>query len=264
MFGDVDSLIRLDMSEYMEKHTVSKLIGSPPGYVGYEQGGQLTEKIRKKPYAVILFDEIEKAHPDIFNILLQVMDEGHLTDGQGRKVNFKNTLILMSSNIGAKEASDFNVGVGFKTSSSEAATEERIRSIIEKSFKNKFKPEFLNRLDEVIIFNSLTKENISKIIINEIQKLIFRINEIGYDLKLSQPAVDYLADVGYDKEYGARPLARAIQKHIEDPVCEEILSGNIAKGDIINIDYDKKAEKLTIKGEPKKAEKVVKTKKTKE
>ena len=170
----------------------------------------------------------------------------------------------MSSNIGSKEASDFNVGVGFKTSSTEASSDERTRSIIEKSFKNKFKPEFLNRLDEIIIFNTLTKENINKIIVNELKGLIFRINEIGYDLKLTQPAIDYLADVGYDKEYGARPLARAIQKHIEDPVCEEILSGNISKGDVISIDFDKKAEKLTIKGEAKKVEKVAKTKKSKE
>jgi len=249
IFGDADAMVRIDMSEYMEKHTVSKLIGAPPGYVGYEQGGQLTERIRRKPYSVILFDEIEKAHPDVFNVLLQLLDEGHLTDGLGRKVNFKNTLIIMTSNVGVKESLDFGRGIGFGIKNIDK-TQERINDIIEKTLKKTFRPEFLNRLDDIIIFKTLTKEHITKIIELELKKLNTRINEMGYDMIVDKTAIDYLCDVGYNDEYGARPLARAIQKHIEDNVCEEILAGNINEGDSIKVSYNKKTDKMVLKGEP--------------
>lgn len=252
IFGDADAMVRIDMSEYMEKHSVSKLIGAPPGYVGYEQGGQLTEIIRRKPYSVILFDEIEKAHPDVFNILLQLLDEGQLTDSLGRKVNFKNTMIIMTSNIGVTEARDFGKGIGFGANNI-GKTQERISSIIQQTLKKKFKPEFLNRLDDTIIFNSLTREDISKIIGLEVNKLNKRINEMGYDMKVDKTAIDYICDVGYSEEYGARPLARAIQKHIEDNITDEILLGNIKEGDTIKISYNKKTDKMVLKGEkPKK------------
>lgn len=247
IFGDADAMVRIDMSEYMEKHTVSKLIGAPPGYVGYEQGGQLTERIRRKPYSVILFDEIEKAHPDVFNVLLQLLDEGHLTDGLGRKVNFKNTLIIMTSNVGVKESLDFGRGIGFGIKNIDK-TQERINDIIEKTLKKTFRPEFLNRLDDIIIFKTLTKEDITKIIELELKKLNTRINEMGYDMIVDKTAIDYLCDVGYNDEYGARPLARAIQKHIEDNICEEILNGNIKEGDCINISYNKDTDKMILIG----------------
>ena len=248
VFGDQEALIRLDMSEYMERHSVSKLVGSPPGYVGYEQGGQLTEKIRRKPYAVILFDEIEKAHDDVFNILLQLFDEGHLTDSLGRKVDFKNTLIIMTSNIGVKDVSDFGVGVGFNTGSSTNNT-ERVNSIIEKALKKKFKPEFLNRLDDTVIFNTLSKPDIEKIILLEIAKLEKRIGEIGYKIKLDKLAIDYLCEVGYDAKYGARPLSRAIQKYVEDSICDEILNERIKEGQLIKISYNKTDNKMIVKGQ---------------
>lgn len=246
VFGDEENMIRIDMSEYMEKHTVSKLIGSPPGYVGYEEGGQLTEKVRRKPYSVILLDEIEKAHVDVFNVLLQILDEGHITDSLGRKINFKNTLIIMTSNIGAKEANAFGGGIGFG-SHDIGKTQERTTSIIEKALKKKFKPEFLNRLDDTMIFNVLTKEDITKIIKLELNKLNDRIKEMGYELKVQKSAIDHICDTGYNPEYGARPLSRAIQKHIEENISDEILLGNIKEGDIIKISYDKKKEKIIVK-----------------
>jgi ATP-dependent Clp protease ATP-binding subunit ClpC len=248
LFGDSDSLIRVDMSEFMEKHSISKLIGSPPGYVGYEQGGQLTEKIRRKPYSVILFDEIEKAHDDVFNLLLQILDEGHLTDSFGRKINFKNSLIILTSNVGAKELSNFGKSMGFQTDAVIANEEERTRSIIEKALKKKFKPEFLNRIDEIIVFNSLKEEDIHKIIYNELDKLKERIKEMGYDIKINKSAIEYVAKNGYDEAYGARPLNRAIQRYIEDPIADEILSGNIKEGETINIILDKQKNELIIKG----------------
>ena len=246
VFGDEDNLLRIDMSEYMEKHSVSRLVGPPPGYVGYEEGGQLTEKVRRKPHSVILFDEIEKAHDDVLNILLQLLDEGHLTDGLGRKINFKNTLIIMTSNVGVKDLASFGKGLGFNTGAEIANEEEKARSILSKALKKKFKPEFLNRIDDTIIFNSLSKENIHKIIYNELEFLEERINEMGYELKLGKNAIEFLANKGYDIEYGARPLARTIQRYIEDPIADEVLSGTIDEGDTLKIGYDAKADKIII------------------
>jgi hypothetical protein len=247
MFGDAESLVRMDMSEYMEKHSVSRLIGPPPGYVGYEEGGQLTEKIRRKPYSVILFDEIEKAHDDVFNLLLQLLDEGQLTDGLGRKVNFKNTLIILTSNIGVKELSSFGKDMGFNTGAAIVNEEEKSRSIIEKALKKKFKPEFLNRIDETIIFNGLKIEDIHLIIYNELDKLKVRVsNELGITLKITKAAIEYVANQGYDPEFGARPLNRSIQKYIEDPVADEILNGNFIEGDTIKISYNKKDSKIIL------------------
>ena len=239
VFGDSEALVRMDMSEYMEKHSVSRLIGPPPGYVGYDQGGQLTEKVRRKPHCVILFDEIEKAHEDVFNLLLQLLDEGQLTDGLGRKVNFKNALIIMTSNIGVKEANSFGKNMGFETDSKILSEENKVREIIEKALKKKFKPEFLNRIDEAIVFNSLSREDIHKIIYVEIEKLKGRIEEMHYSLNVTEAAIDFLAEQGYSEEYGARPLNRAIQHYIEDSVADEILNDKIKEGEIINIDYVK-------------------------
>ena len=252
IFGDSESLIRVDMSEFMEKHSVSKLIGSPPGYVGFEQGGQLTEKIRRKPYSVVLFDEIEKAHDDVFNILLQVLDEGQLTDSFGRKINFKNSLIILTSNVGAKELSSFGKSMGFQTDAVIANEEERTRSIIEKALKKKFKPEFLNRIDEIIVFNSLKEEDIHKIIYNELDKLKERVKEMGYDMKIQKSAIEFVAKNGYDEAYGARPLNRAIQRYIEDPIADEILSGNIKEGETINVTFDKTKNEIVLKAEKSK------------
>ncbi len=247
IFGDAEALIRVDMSEYMEKHTTSKLIGSPPGYVGYEQGGQLTEKIRKKPYSLVLFDEIEKAHPDVFNVLLQLLDEGQLTDGLGRKINFKNTLIILTSNVGAKELSSFSQSVGFKTDAIIASEEERTATIIKKALKNKFKPEFLNRLDDIIVFKNLKQEDIHKIIYNELDKLKDRIKEIGFELKITKPAIEFVAKNGYDEAYGARPLSRAIQRYIEDPIADAILSEKYKEGNTITITLDKGKKNIILK-----------------
>ena len=247
VYGDSDALIRMDMSEYMEKHSVSRLVGPPPGYVGYEQGGQLTEKVRRKPHCVILFDEIEKAHEDVFNILLQLLDEGMLTDGLGRKVNFKNALIILTSNIGVKEVASFGKNMGFETASSIVNEENRARAIIEKALKKKFKPEFLNRIDEAIVFNGLKLEDIHKIIYVEIAKLEKRVNEMGFKLKVSKDAIEFLATQGYDEAYGARPLARAIQHYVEDPVADEILNDNIKEGETISIGLDKTKQEITVK-----------------
>ena len=247
IFGDADAIVRVDMSEYMEKHATSRLIGPPPGYVGYEEGGQLTEKVRRKPYSVILFDEIEKAHDDVFNLLLQLLDEGQLTDGLGRKVNFKNTLIILTSNVGVKELNTFGKDMGFKTNASVANEEEKARSIIEKALKKKFKPEFLNRIDDTVIFNSLKKNDINKIIYNELEKLKGRVKEeLNISLKVNKTAIDYVAEQGYDEAYGARPLNRAIQKHIEDPITDDILSGKFKEGDTIKISFDKKINKIVL------------------
>ena len=244
MFDSDEALIRIDMSEYMEKFSVSRLIGAPPGYVGYEEGGQLTEKVRRKPYSVILLDEIEKAHPDIYNLLLQVLDDGILTDGLGRKVDFKNTLIIMTSNIGARQLKDFGAGVGFTTSARSGGEEENTKSVIEKALKRTFSPEFLNRIDDVIIFNSLAKEHIYNIIDITMKSVLKRLNNLGFSLELTDEAKGFLADKGYDQQFGARPLHRAIQKYLEDPLAEEILNMNIHDGDILVADLDKENQKL--------------------
>jgi ATP-dependent Clp protease ATP-binding subunit ClpC len=245
MFDSEEALIRIDMSEYMEKFTVSRLIGAPPGYVGYEEGGQLTERVRRKPYSVILLDEIEKAHPDIYNILLQVLDDGQLTDGLGRKVDFKNTLIIMTSNIGVRQLKDFGEGVGFATASRTQSTDENNKAVIEKALKRTFSPEFLNRIDDVIIFNALTKENIFEIIDILMKGVMKRLTNLGFSLELTEDAKSFIADKGYDAQFGARPLHRAIQKYLEDPLAEEILNMNIKAGDVLEADLDKENGKLT-------------------
>ncbi|MBL0334990.1 MAG: ATP-dependent Clp protease ATP-binding subunit [Chitinophagaceae bacterium] len=247
MFDSEDSLIRIDMSEYMEKFTVSRLIGAPPGYVGYEEGGQLTEKVRRKPYSVILLDEIEKAHPDIYNILLQVLDDGQLTDGLGRKVDFKNTLIIMTSNIGVRQLKDFGDGVGFTTQSKMDHVDENNKAVIEKALKRTFSPEFLNRIDDVIIFNSLSRENIFNIIDILMKGVLKRLANLGFSLELTPSAKEFLADKGYDAQFGARPLHRAIQKYLEDPLAEEILNMNVKAGDVLEADADLEAQKLVFK-----------------
>jgi ATP-dependent Clp protease ATP-binding subunit ClpC len=244
MFDNDDSLIRIDMSEYMEKFTVSRLIGAPPGYVGYEEGGQLTERVRRKPYCVILLDEIEKAHPDIYNILLQVLDDGQLTDGMGRKIDFKNTVIIMTSNIGARQLKDFGEGVGFATASRIQNAEENNKAVIEKALKRTFSPEFLNRIDDVVIFNSLTRENIFEIIDILMKGVMKRLVNLGFTMELSPQAKDFIADKGYDAQFGARPLHRAIQKYLEDPLAEEILNMMVKAGDTLVADLDEKKEKI--------------------
>ena len=244
MFESDDALIRIDMSEYMEKFTVSRLIGAPPGYVGYEEGGQLTEKVRRKPYCVILLDEIEKAHPDIYNILLQVLDDGQLTDGLGRKIDFKNTLIIMTSNIGVRQLKEFGDGVGFATATRIQNAEENNKAVIEKALKRTFSPEFLNRIDDVVVFNSLTKENIFNIIDILMKGVEKRLQNLGFSLELTEAAKDFIADKGYDVQYGARPLHRAIQKYLEDPLAEEILNFTINAGDTLIADLDQEAGKI--------------------
>ncbi len=253
LFDKDDSLVRIDMSEYMEKFSVSRLVGAPPGYVGYEEGGQLTEKVRRKPYSVVLLDEIEKAHPDVFNILLQVLDDGVLTDGLGRKVDFRNTIIIMTSNIGARDLKDFGAGIGFATQAKKDNMDDIMKSTIQNALKKTFSPEFLNRLDDVIIFNSLEKEDIFKIIDINLTKLFARIEAMGYGIELTDKAKDYLSDKGYDPQFGARPLARAIQKHLEDPIAEEILKSDIEEGDVLVADWDGKKEELTLKVKKKKS-----------
>jgi ATP-dependent Clp protease ATP-binding subunit ClpC len=258
LFDSEDSLIRIDMSEYMEKFSVSRLIGAPPGYVGYEEGGQLTEKVRRKPYCVILLDEIEKAHPDIYNILLQVLDDGILTDGLGRKVDFKNTLIIMTSNIGARQLKEFGDGVGFATATRVLQTDENNRSVIEKALKRTFSPEFLNRVDDVVVFNSLTKENIFLIIDIIMKNVLGRLVTLGLNLVLSEEAKGFIADKGYDVQFGARPLHRAIQKYIEDPLAEEILNHSVKEGDTLIGDLDKENTKLVFTLQKKEKEKAPK------
>jgi len=255
LFDSEDALIRIDMSEYMEKFSVTRLIGAPPGYVGYEEGGQLTEKVRRRPYSIVLLDEIEKAHPDVFNMLLQVLDDGQLTDSLGRKIDFKNTVIIMTSNIGARQLKDFGQGVGFATKAKRENVEEHNRSVIENALKKVFAPEFLNRIDDVIIFNSLEKEDMSKIIDIELQGLFKRISELGYTLKITDRAKEYIIEKGFDPNYGARPLKRAIQKYIEDPLSEEIIKGDVSEGDEIEIDYDKEEDKIKVNIQKPKAKK---------
>ena len=251
MFDTEDALIQVDMSEYMEKFAVSRLVGAPPGYVGYEEGGQLTEKVRRKPYAVILLDEIEKAHPDVFNILLQVLDEGQLTDSLGRKVDFRNTIIIMTSNIGARQLKDFGQGVGFSTVAKSSQADTFSRGVIENALKRAFAPEFLNRVDDVVVFNSLSKEHIFKIIDIELKALFERIQSLGYEIKLTDAAKEFIAEKGYDSNFGARPLKRAIQKHLEDPIAEEILKGELVDGDTMEVDYDKEKDEIRIIGKTK-------------
>ncbi|PTQ92894.1 ATP-dependent Clp protease ATP-binding subunit ClpC [Mucilaginibacter yixingensis] len=246
MFDSEDALIQIDMSEYMEKFAVSRLVGAPPGYVGYEEGGQLTEKVRRKPYAVVLLDEIEKAHPDVFNILLQVLDEGQLTDSLGRKVDFRNAIIIMTSNIGARQLKDFGQGVGFSTSAKNTQADAHSRGVIENALKRAFAPEFLNRIDDVIVFNSLSKEDIFKIIDIELSALFGRVNTLGYKIELTLNAKEFIAEKGYDSQFGARPLKRAIQKYLEDPIAEEILKGELVEGDTMEVDYDKETSEIKI------------------
>ena len=247
LFDKEDSLVRIDMSEYMEKFSVSRLVGAPPGYVGYEEGGQLTEKVRRKPYSVVLLDEIEKAHPDVFNILLQVLDDGVLTDGLGRRVDFRNTIIIMTSNIGVRDLKDFGAGIGFASKAKEENMDEVMKSTIQNALKKAFSPEFLNRLDDVVIFNSLSKEHIHKIIDINLKKLFARITDLGYTIELSEKAKDFLSEKGYDKQYGARPLNRAIQKYLEDALAEEILKGELSEGDVILADFSGEGDELEIK-----------------
>ena len=254
MFDSDDALIRIDMSEYMEKFTVSRLIGAPPGYVGYEEGGQLTEKVRRKPYSVILLDEIEKAHPDIYNILLQVLDDGQLTDGLGRKIDFKNTMIIMTSNIGARQLKDFGAGVGFTTASRIEHAEENSKAVIEKALKRTFSPEFLNRIDDVVIFNQLSEENIYSIIDILMKDVTKRLDNLGLQLELSEEAKKFISEKGFDSQFGARPLHRAIQKYLEDPLAEEILNMHVKNGDVLIASLDKENSKIIfeVKGGVKK------------
>ncbi len=255
LFDNDDALIRIDMSEYMEKFAVSRLVGAPPGYVGYEEGGQLTEKVRRRPYSVVLLDEIEKAHPDVFNLLLQALDDGMMTDSLGRKIDFKNTIIIMTSNIGARQLKDFGQGVGFSTNAKKDNEGDHSKGVIENALKKAFAPEFLNRIDDVVIFNSLSREDIHQIIDIELNSLYGRINGLGYTIKVSDEAKDFISDKGYDSQFGARPLKRAIQKYLEDPLAEEIIKANLSEGDVIDVDFDKEKEEIRIKVNKPKAKK---------
>ena len=255
LFDSDDSLIRIDMSEYMEKFAISRLVGAPPGYVGYEEGGQLTEKVRRKPYSVVLLDEIEKAHPDVFNLLLQALDDGMMTDSLGRKIDFKNTIVIMTSNIGSRQLQDFGQGVGFATNAKTSASDDHSRGVIEKALKKAFAPEFLNRIDDVVLFNQLKKEDLHQIIDLELKSVFKRISEVGYTVELEESAKEFLSDKGYDPEFGARPLARAIQKYLEDPLAEAIIGSTIAEGDVLIVKHAKDADELTIDVKKPKAEK---------
>ena len=247
LFDSLDSLIRIDMSEYMEKFSVSRIVGAPPGYVGYEEGGQLTEKVRRKPYSVVLLDEIEKAHPDIFHLLLQVLDEGRLTDSLGRNIDFKNTIIIMTSNIGSRQLKDFGQGVGFNLNKTSEGDNENAKYVIQKALKKAFAPEFLNRIDDVVMFNQLDKKQIHQIIDIEIKDLYQRVESLNYKLKISSAAKDFIAEKGYDPQFGARPLKRAIQKYLEDEMAEIIIKASISEGDTISVGFDKKNEKLQMR-----------------
>ncbi len=247
LFDTTDNLIRVDMSEYMEKFSVSRLVGAPPGYVGYEEGGQLTEKVRRKPYSVVLLDEIEKAHPDVFHILLQVLDEGQLTDSLGRRVDFRNTIVILTSNIGTRQLAEFGHGIGFDTSAKKATRDEQAKSILQKALQKTFAPEFLNRIDDVIMFNSLGKEEINKIIDLELKGLYDRVNSLGYQLKIATAARDYIAERGFDANYGARPLKRAIQKYLEDPMAEVLIKAELKEGDTINVGFNSAKSEIKIK-----------------
>jgi ATP-dependent Clp protease ATP-binding subunit ClpC len=246
LFDTEEALIRIDMSEYMEKFSISRLVGAPPGYVGYEEGGQLTEKVRRKPYSIVLLDEIEKAHPDVFNLLLQALDDGHMTDGLGRKIDFKNVIIIMTSNIGARQLADFGAGVGFGTKSQAAAKDENSKNVIQNALRKAFSPEFLNRVDDIIMFKSLGRPEIHKIIDLELVKLFTRIEDLGYKLDLTEKAKDFIVDKGYDEKFGARPLKRALQKYIEDPLAEEIIQSNLHEGDTIQMDLNEAGDGLEV------------------
>ena len=246
LFDTEEALIRIDMSEYMEKFSISRLVGAPPGYVGYEEGGQLTEKVRRKPYSIVLLDEIEKAHPDVFNLLLQALDDGHMTDGLGRKIDFKNVIIIMTSNIGARQLADFGTGVGFGTKSQAAAKDENSKNVIQNALRKAFSPEFLNRVDDIIMFKSLGRPEIHKIIDLELAKLFTRIEDLGYKLDLTEKAKDFIVDKGYDEKFGARPLKRALQKYIEDPLAEEIIQSNLHEGDTIQMDLNEAGDGLEV------------------
>jgi ATP-dependent Clp protease ATP-binding subunit ClpC len=247
LFDSEDALIRIDMSEYMEKFAVSRLIGAPPGYVGYEEGGQLTEKVRRKPYSVVLLDEVEKAHPDVFNLLLQVLDDGQLTDSLGRKIDFKNSIIIMTSNIGSRQLKDFGQGVGFATTAKVSSASEHEKSVVQNALRKAFAPEFLNRVDDVIMFNSLTKNEINQIIDIELATVYRRIESMGYKIKLEDSARDYIVEKGYDQQFGARPLKRAIQKYVEDPLAEQIINSNMAEGDTIHLSFDEEKKEIAVK-----------------
>jgi ATP-dependent Clp protease ATP-binding subunit ClpC len=244
LFDSVDTLIRIDMSEFMEKFTVSRLIGAPPGYVGYEEGGQLTEKVRRKPYSVVLLDEIEKAHPDVFNILLQVMDEGRLTDSFGRRIDFKNTLVIMTSNVGTRQLKDFGRGIGFATNTSVTDDKEFSRGVIQKALNKTFAPEFLNRVDDVIYFDQLDKDAIHKIIDIELSGFYQRVQALGYTLDITEKTKTFIASKGYDVQFGARPLKRAIQKYLEDELAAIIIQSSVKEGDTLRIDYDEENKKI--------------------
>ena len=246
LFDSEEALIRIDMSEYMEKFSISRLVGAPPGYVGYEEGGQLTEKVRRKPYSIILLDEIEKAHPDVFNLLLQALDDGHMTDGLGRKIDFKNVILIMTSNIGSRQLAEFGTGVGFGTKSQTASKDENSKTVIQNALRKAFSPEFLNRVDDIIMFKSLGREEIHKIIDLELAKLFSRIEDLGYKLFLTEKAKDFIVDKGYDEKYGARPLKRALQKFIEDPLAEEIIQSNLLEGDTIQMDVNAAEDDLEV------------------
>jgi ATP-dependent Clp protease ATP-binding subunit ClpC len=246
MFGSEDALIRVDMSEYQEKHTISKLVGAPPGYVGYEEGGLLTEKVKNKPYSVILFDEVEKAHKDVFTVLLQILDDGHVTDSLGRKINFKNTLIILTSNLGVKKLQDFGTGIGFSTNA--YSNEEAKKDILMKEMKNFFSPEFINRIDDTIVFNSLSQEDIKKIADIELKKLMKRLDEMKYKITYDESLLNYLSKIGYDEVYGARPLKRAIQDKVEDLLSEEVLTDKIIVGKTYVIKVENEVVKVVKKG----------------
>ena len=246
MFDSEDALIRIDMSEYMEKFAVTRLIGAPPGYVGYEEGGQLTEKVRRRPYSIVLLDEIEKAHPDVFNLLLQALDDGQMTDSLGRKIDFRNTVMILTSNIGARQLADFGSGVGFSTAAAKKNEKSNRMSVIQTALKRAFSPEFLNRIDDVVLFNSLKREHIHSIIDIELNSLSKRVVDLGYGFEVTDTAKDFIVGKGYDEKYGARPLKRAIQKHLEDPFAEEIINSSVEEGDLLKADYKKGDEELTI------------------
>jgi ATP-dependent Clp protease ATP-binding subunit ClpC len=247
IFESEENLIRIDMSEYMEKFAISRLIGAPPGYIGYEEGGQLSEKVRRRPYSVILLDEVEKAHPDVFNMLLQVLDDGFLTDSLGRKINFQNTIIIMTSNIGARQVNDFGKGVGFETSTLKSQAFDIEKNVIQSALKKTFAPEFLNRIDDIVIFNALEKEDIDKIVEIELKVLTLRIKKLGYELSLTSEAKSFISEKGFDKKNGARPLKRSIQKYIEDLLADQIVNNKIQEGDIIEIHYNKDGDFLNVK-----------------
>ena len=250
LFDNEDNMIRIDMSEYMEKFAISRLVGAPPGYVGYEEGGQLTERVRRKPYSVILLDEIEKAHPDVFNLLLQALDDGQITDSMGRKVDFKNTIIIMTSNLGSRQLKDFGTGVGFGTAAKDQKKQDLENSVIQGALKKAFAPEFLNRIDDVVLFNSLSKEDIHEIIDIELKGLFGRIEDLGYGITLSDEAKSFVADEGFDEAFGARPLARALQKLIEDPLAEKIIGKELVEGDTVAIDLKDKELTFTVEKGP--------------